>query len=345
MRLRYRNILSLFGQFFRFVFIDDPLLKLLCLALALLMWFYIDGELSSTKEYDLQLKATDIAKTEALEVSTPAILPKFKVTVRGPRRQIEFWPRENLHFKRKLLENARPGKNLVTVSAADVEAEMFTVVNIEPKDPEGAYVEFVSTASEMKTVRVRTRNQPRPEFLVGQPSVKPVQVRVRGSADDLIAINEVWTEEVDLTTAESDVRLDVPIAERMDMGDRIVKIQCDEKVHVTIPIDPIKATLVQTLDVWARVPPGLAMRVDPQTIQVEVIIEDRDFKEQGVLSKISLYVEWPSAWDRPKDTKAVLGPIPVQVKVSAPPRVQVRGINNGPLPTVKVMGALAGGLQ
>ncbi len=175
----------------------------------------------------------------------------------------------------------------------------------------------------MKNVQVRTRNAPKPEFLVGQPTASPKQVRVKGTADDLAAITEVWTEEVDLAGAEQNVQLDVPIAERMDIGDRIIKIQCDEKVHVTIPIDPIKATLVQTLDVWVRAPPGLAMKVDPQTVQVEVVVEDRDFKEQGVLSKISLYVEWPGAWDRPKDG-TIAGPIPVQVKVSAPPRAGAR---------------------
>ena len=345
MQLRYRNALSWIGQVLRVVLIDDPGLKLLCLALALLVWFYIDGELTSQKEYELPLRAADIAKPDSLEMSAASVLPKFKVVVRGPRRQIEFWPHENLRFKHRLLDNAHPGRNPVSVSASDVEADLFTVVSVEPKDPDGAYVDFVSTATEMKNVRVRTRNRPKAEYLVGQPTVSPMQVRVKGSTEDLAAINEVWTEEVDLSGAEQDVKLEIPIAERMDIGERIVKIQCGEKVRVSIPIDPSKATLVQTLDVWARVPPGLAMRVDPQTVQVEVVVEDRDFKEQGVLSKISLYVEWPGAWDRPKDDSDVKGPTPVQVKVSAPPRVQVRGINNGPLPTVKVMGGLAKGLQ
>ena len=345
MRVRYMIALSAFGRLLRVVFIDDPGLKIICIALAFLMWFYIDGELMSQKEYDLQMKPSDIAKTDSLEISSTSPLPKFKVTVRGPRRNIEFWPRENLRFRRKLLDNARAGHNAVVVAASDIEAEGFTIVSVEPRDPEGAFVDLVSTATEMKNVRVRTRNRPKNEFLVGQPTVTPMQVRVKGAADDLAAIGEVWTEEVDLNGAESDINLEVPIAERMEIADRIVKIKCDEKVRVIVPIDPRKAVLMQTLDVWARVPPGLAMRVDPQTVQVEVVVEDRDVKEPGLLSKISLYVEWPGTWDRPKDVKTVLGPIPVQVKVSAPPRVQVRGVNNGPLPTVKVMGALAGGLQ
>ncbi|MEI6236884.1 MAG: YbbR-like domain-containing protein, partial [Planctomycetota bacterium] len=264
MRMQYQGALSKIGQFLRIVLIDDPLLKLLCAALAFLMWIYIDGELTSQKEYELALKPSDIARTDSLEIAATNTMPKFKVTVRGARRQIEFWPREGLRFKRKLLDNAHSGRNAVSVAVSDVEAESFTVVSVEPVDPDGAFVDFVSTATAIKNVRVRTRNSPRAEFLVGQPSSTPMRVRVKGAADDLALINEVWTEEVDLNGVEQAIHQDVPISEKMDIGDRIIKIQCDEKVHVTIPIDPVKATLVQTLDVWARVPPGLAMRVDPQ---------------------------------------------------------------------------------
>ena len=79
--------------------------------------------------------------------------------------------------------------------------------------------------------------------------------------------------------------------------------------------------------------------VDPQTVTVEVVVEGHDLKDPDTFSKISLYVECP--FDRPKDS-GLLGPVPVQVKVSAPPRVQVRGVNNGPLPTVNVSGAAGG---
>jgi hypothetical protein len=267
------------------------------------------------------------------------------VTVRGPRRQIEFWQHENLRFRHKLLENPRPGHNQVRVNPSDLEADTFNVVDVSPEDPAGAYVDFVATATEMKPVRVRLRNQPSAAFLVGKPVVVPAQVRVKGSSEVLASLPEVWTEEVDLANATQDVTLEVPIAERMDVDERIVGIQCSERVRVTVPIQPVVVTRPQTLDVWVRAPPGLAMRVDPPAVTVELVIEERDFKEPEILSKIAVYVEWPGAWARPKDGSTLLGPETVQVKVSAPARVQVRGVNNGPLPTVSVTGAQAGGLK
>ncbi len=251
----------------------------------------------------------------------------------------------NLRFKRKLLDNPRPGVNPVNVNVSDVEAENFAVVSIEPLTPGGANVTFVSTATEMKNVRVLTRNRPVSLYNVGEPSAVPTQVaESRGSTDDLAAIKEVWTEEVDLAAAEHDINLEVPIKEKMDIGGRVVVLKCSEKVRVNIPIEPARVTRTQTFDIWARVPPGLAMKIEPQSVEVELVIEEREY-DNALLSKISLYVEWPGTWERPKDTATVLGPIPVQIKVSGPPRVVVRGVNNGPLPTVNVMGALAGGLK
>src|SRR6185295_32450 len=101
--------------FLRTIFIDDPALKLICLALAVGMWFYIDGELVSQKEFEIQMRASDIALPESLELAAPHALPKFVVTVRGPRRQIEFWQRDNVRFTRTLLENPHAGRNPVNV--------------------------------------------------------------------------------------------------------------------------------------------------------------------------------------------------------------------------------------
>ncbi|HLX60227.1 MAG TPA: YbbR-like domain-containing protein [Planctomycetota bacterium] len=336
--------LSYFGKVLRVIFIDDPVLKLICLALSLLLWFYIDGELTGQKDFELQMRPSDIALADSLELAAPDKLPKFKVTVRGPRGQIELWRRENLRFKHKILDNPHPGRNPVNVSTSDVEAENLIVVSVAPLDSASEAVDIVATAAEMKPVRARVRGQPS-GFLVGKPIVSPDQVRIKGSRDDINSLDEVWTADIDVSSADHELNLDVPIVERREIGDKIIVFQCPEKVHVTIPVEPVKVPRTQTLDVWARVPPGLAMRIQPQTVEVEVVIEERDFKDPNILSKISLYVEWPSAWDRPKDTNTVLGPVPVQVKFSAPPRVQVRGVKDSPLPTVNVTGALAGGLK
>jgi YbbR domain-containing protein len=337
--------LATLGRLARSVFIDDPVLKLICLGLALLLWFYIDGELTSQKEFDLPVRPSDIAMLDSLELAAPQVLPKFKVTVRGPRRMIEFWPHENLRFKHKVLENPHPGRNPLSITPSDIEAENFTVVSVSPSDPGSDYVDVVSTATEMKSVVVRTRNQPPSGFLVGKPTVSPDHVRIKGALDDIRLLSEVWTTDIDVSSAERDLSLDVPITDHMLVGEKLVPFQCSEKVHVTIPIYAVKVAKEQTLDVWARVPPGLAMRVEPQTVKVEIVTTERDFKEPNILSNVSLYVEWPSSWDRPRDAATVLGPVPVQVKFTAPPNVQVRGVNDTPLPTVNVTGALAGGLK
>ena len=219
MRMRSVGLLYSFGRLLRIVFIDDPGLKLICVVLATLMWFYIDGELMSQERIRIADEAAAGHRIEGRFAGDsrrkPGSLPKFKVIVRGPRRQFEFWPRENLHFKRKLLENPQPGRNSIHCRGVGRRGRRIQLSSpSSPKDPGGASVDLVAMATQMKNVRVRIRNEPKEQFLVGKPIAEPAQVRVKGTIDDLAAISEVWTEEVDLAGAEQKIaNVEVPIAE------------------------------------------------------------------------------------------------------------------------------------
>ena len=339
------TILSRLSKLLRAVFIDDPGLKAICLMLAVLMWFYIDGELMSQKEFELPMSSSDIARADALELAAPDSLPVFVVRVRGPRRLIELWQHQNLRFKRKLIDNPRAGSNPVTALPGDVYAENFSVVSVAPKNPEGAAVVFISTAVETKPVSVRVRGQPKDGFLIGKPVCNPTHVKIKGAAADLAEIQEVWTEEVDVANADQDVSGEFAVLRSVESGGRKIAFICAEKVHVVVPINPVVVVRQAAFEVWARVPPGLAMTVEPQTVQVELVIEARGIDIQEVQSKIVLFAEWPRNWQRPKDSKTALGPERVALKFSAPPRVQVRGINGAALPEITVTGTLAGELK
>jgi hypothetical protein len=196
----------------------------------------------------------------------------------------------------------------------------------------------------MRPVRLRTRGQPREGYSAGSATIWPLTVKVSGSAEALHALDEVGTEELQLDGADFDLTTDLGIASRVELNGKTFALHCDQKVHVTLPITPVVVTHMLTLEVWARVPPGRALRVEPPKVPVELVIEERDFKEKDVLSRVSLYVDWPPQWAEPAEG-AVLGPVPVQVRFNAPPRVTVRGVNGTALPTVNVTGAQAGGLK
>jgi hypothetical protein len=328
----------------RVTLLDDPALKLVCLALALGLWFYIDGEIMETKTVEMQMRPGDILRSDNLEIDQPDNLPRFVVRVRGARKQLDLWQPQSLRFRRPLLSNPHEGVNWVSAAPDDIEAQTFAILSVAPAEAGTNSVTLNKVVSEMRPVRVRTRGKQRDGFLVGSPSIWPPTVKVSGCEDALTALNEVWTEDMQIDGADVDLTTDLGIAPRIEVNGKAVTLHCDQRVHVTLPITPIIVTHAFTLDVWARVPPGRVLRVEPATVQVELVVEERDFKEKDILAQVSLYVEWPAQWAQPAEG-VPLGPMPVRVKFIAPPRVSVRGVNNTPLPTVNVTGALVGGLK
>jgi hypothetical protein len=181
---------------------------------------------------------------------------------------------------------------------------------------------------------------------VDKTRTNPPRVSIEGASQDVDVIEFVWSEDVDVTDADQDVIREVSIVPYVLLGGRRIDFRCTpQKVQATVPILAQEVTRRKKFDIRTMALEGLALTVEPHTIEVDVIGDDRDLSTAEVMSSIFLYVEWPSNWERPKDESTILGPMSLQVKVISTPRVQVRGINGGALPTVEVRGALAGVLK
>lgn len=323
---------------------EDWLLKFICLVLAVLMWFYIDGELSDERDVAIALRPADLVLPPGYELSPERPLPRFNVRIRGTRRRLQLIGPESVSVKRKSIENARPGRNVLALKPSDLEAEKVEVVNVTPKDEE-AVVELVSTMNQSKPVRVRTHGEPKAGYVVGPAASEPSQVNVQGSSRDLERVEFVWTEDVDITGAEKDVVREVEVLQFADANGRSAPIHCNQKVRVTVAIDPVEAVKRMTLDVRPITLEGAAMTIEPKAVEVEVVAEERVLASAEMFAKVMLYAEWPVEWKKPADPKAVLGPARVQVRAVAPAGLKVRGVEGAPLPSVEVRGALAGALK
>jgi hypothetical protein len=154
-------------------------------------------------------------------------------------------------------------------------------------------------------------------------------------------VKEVLTEEVDVSEADQDVVRDVSIVPTIDFGGRSICFACGQKVRVTIPIHSVDARMAMTLDIRTLAPQGIALQVDPKTLDVEVVGDGNELASPELKSNIILFVEWPATADRPKDAAGVAGPYTVPVHCNAPPRIKVQGVNGAALPTVSLRGALA----
>src|SRR5271157_79718 len=102
----------LISRILRAALFEDWLLKFICLALAIMMWFYIDGELTDQREIGAALRPADLELPAGFELAERP-LPKFTVRIRGPRRRLQLMSAESISFRKKKLLNPQPGKNVL----------------------------------------------------------------------------------------------------------------------------------------------------------------------------------------------------------------------------------------
>ncbi|MGD0092201.1 MAG: YbbR-like domain-containing protein [Planctomycetota bacterium] len=320
---------------------EDWLLKSICLALAVLLWCYIDGELTDRRDFVVPMRPSDVLLPPGWTLAPDRALPKFLVLLRGPRRHLQLISADSIVLQKKV---SRPvaGPNPLSIEPGDLQAEGFEVISVSPKE---AVIVLVSTTKRLKRVLVKTVGKVRQGFVAEAGTADPDQVSIEGQSNDLDAIDHVWTEDVDITNAEQDVVREVGIAPFVEANGRQLNFRCTTPVRTIVSVHPEQAAKRLTLDVRPLPLPGTAMTIEPATVEVEAQGEPPDLAAPDLKSNIILFADWPNNWERPKDDKTVLGPQQVQVRAFSPPRVQVRGVNGGPLPTVEVRGALSGLLQ
>lgn len=328
-------------RFVRSLLLEDWWLKLSCIGLAVLMWFYIDAELTDQSDFQAALRLADIELPSGWEISGEAPMPKFAVRLRGPRRRLQLFNADSIAFRKQQIGTPQTGRNAINISPGDVEAEGLEVVSVSPKDEKGAALTLISTTRRLKRVRVKTTGRVNPKFVSDPPVSDPDQVNIEGPSEDLDQIEFVSTEDVDVNDAEQDVVREVGIVPYVDVGNRRIFFRCSATVRVTVKVHPEQVKRKMTVDVRPLALSGTALTVEPKSVEVEVQAEEQEFASPDFASGILLFVEWPKAWEIPKDAATILGPLPVQVRAAPPPRVKVSGENGGALPTVKVRGALA----
>lgn len=335
-----------FPLLFRFLknaFFEDWILKIICLIFAVLMWSYVDGELTDQRSFPVPIRSADIQLPAGWQITPNHPLPEFLVSIKGPRRRLPGSADvAGFKFKKQIIDNPKPGRNVLNLGIGDLQAEGFEILNVTPKDEKEAGIDLSATTSILRKVLVRT-SKPRAGFLVEKASTEPTEVLIEGRSEDLEQVLNVWTEEMDVSHAEEDIIGDLPIAQSVVVNGKTVSFRCFEHVRATILIRREAVTRRMSLDVRTSALAGAAMTVDPRTVEVEVTADAHEFDD--IPSKVTLYADWPSAWERPKDTATVLGPLLVQVRVIAPPRIVVRGVDGKDLPSVKVRAALAGALS
>jgi len=330
-------------RFLRAVFWEDWLLKIVCFILAMLSYFYIDGELSDEREFTVDVPRSEVRLPEGLEVAPDSVFPPVRVKIRGPRRRLQYIDGANIRIDvQSALPKPAAGDNPVALRAEQVRVDGVPNIDVVRVEHDAFNLRLLGVTRRMLPVKLRRQGNPPPGFRLVNAIIEPREVLITSVAD-ISQAESVWTEPIDISGRSENFQLQgVPIARTLSLGDRDVEIRCHETVTVTLQIHREEITrMLENVPLRALAPAGAAMFAEPAAVHVAVTGAPEEVAALRPVD-LTLYVDWPADWDLQQPAGHAFAPVNVQVKAVAPGRMTVRGEKDLALPVVKVRGVLTG---
>jgi len=329
----------------RAIFWEDWLLKGFCMVSAVLLWIYIDGELTESREFPVSVPVSELKLPPGLELAEDSPPLEIQVRIFGARRRLQNLKPDQVHFELPDgLASAVPGKNTLKITSGVVRidgAPGLTAVNIQPNE---LYPKLSGVYQKRLPIKTQLRGTPRESYRVEMATVEPEKEVIVTSAQDLESADFIWTEPIDIEGKFQDMRLEkVPLAQAQ-AGERKIEVRPLPPVTVILKFKKEEVTRTLTnVPIQALSPPGTAMIVEPAAVNVQV----RGGENVAALrnADVHLCVEWPADWDLKRTPDQPFPLRTLQVQVFAPPGVVVRGENGQELPSVRITGVISGALQ
>ncbi|MBE7463526.1 MAG: hypothetical protein HS116_08485 [Planctomycetes bacterium] len=330
-------------RFLRAVFWEDWLLKIFCLILATLYWFYIDGELTDERELSVTIPVSELQPPEGARFPAQMRWPQLHVRIRGPRRKLQYLTHENVrvHLK-EAFSRLGTGDQVVTLTPDLFEVEGADGLGVVSVRPDELPVRLSKIVRKTLPVKPDWRGKQPPDYEV-ETRVEPMEVTVE-ALQDLETAAFVLTEPIELSGKTKDFTVEVGIAQEVQAGEQSIPVWSAQKIKIEVLFRASQITKeLADVPVAYLAPPGAAMTGTPKSVTVVARGRPDDLAEL-TKSQVRIYAEWPAEWDLRRPPGEVYPEQSVQVKVVGPPRVTVLGPGGGALPTVKVRGMLTGSL-
>ena len=211
-------------------------LKLLSIAFAVMLWMFIMGERQLEVGYRVPLELQNVPKGLMVASEVPSLVD---VRISGPR---------TLQMK------ISPNDISIVVDLSDLKPGLTTFKRLEERLnlPSGLRVTRLSPSFiDLKLERVKQKLVPIKVSLVGEPvagfeveSVKsvPNEVIVEGAESELKSVNEVATEDIDLTGVNEGFSLIVPLTHR----GTYTHFKDEKTTEVQVDIEPVEQPQVET---------------------------------------------------------------------------------------------------
>ncbi len=208
---------------------ENWLLKLLALAFAVTLWFFVMGERNVEVGYAVPLELKNVPKGLMVANDVPSLID---VRISGPRT---------------LLMNLRPSDISITVDLSDLQPGVTSFKRLEERlnIPSGLKVTRLSPSFvDVKLERIKDKRVPVKVDLSGTPAegftvtdvtAKPVKLTVKGAESELKDVNEVETEPVQLDGVKESFSLMVPV----DYRGKYTSLKEQQAVEVRVKVEPV----------------------------------------------------------------------------------------------------------
>lgn len=208
---------------------ENWVLKLLALAFAVTLWFFVMGERKVEVPFLVPLELKNVPKGLMVANDVPSVVD---VRISGPRT---------------LLMNLRPSDISIAVDLSDLQPGVTTFKRLEERlnIPSGLKVTRLSPSFvDVKLERIRDKKVPVKVDLTGTPAtgfelagatVKPSLVTVRGAESELKDVSDVETDPVKLDGVKDSFTLMVPL----DYRGKYTSLKEQQTVEVQVHIEPV----------------------------------------------------------------------------------------------------------
>ncbi|AEH43960.1 YbbR family protein [Thermodesulfatator indicus DSM 15286] len=212
---------------FRF-FSQNLFLKILSLAFAILLWFFVVLEDKVDKEITAQLKLVNIPQGLVLVKEPPAFI---YVKVSGPRSILRNLEKNPLVITLNL-KNFEAGRHIIRIRPSKLNLP----AGLSVKEISPSQVEVVLEKEAKRTVKVKPviYGAPPPGWKIEKIEVSPSKIKIRGPRSLVFRIREIPTKPVDISSLTGEIHrevlLDLPPLIKTDRKTVEVIVKIVEKI-------------------------------------------------------------------------------------------------------------------
>lgn len=189
-------------RWFRRIFLEDWLMKLVALVITLALWLGVSGLRApiTTRLNDIVLQPRI---SNSLEITNSPVT-EVALVVTGDRRKIDQIKPENLIVSLDLT-SFDPGDRIVQLTPENVNVELPTGVRLDEIQPNKIAVKLETVAEREIPVKAEIEGSVGDGFEIYSEAVAPAKVRVRGPSSYIKSLDFVPTEPINLENRESDL--------------------------------------------------------------------------------------------------------------------------------------------